>query len=48
MLTEPSYTVRIEFAQPEQGAQCYIDLFTLNSIAGTVQSSWGSIKHLYR
>jgi len=48
ILTEPSYTVRVEFALPEQGAQCYLDLFTLQSITGALQSSWGSIKHIYR
>lgn len=48
MLTEPSYTVRIEFAQPVQGANFYADLFTLKSFVATEQNSWGSIKHIYR
>jgi hypothetical protein len=48
MLTESSYTVRIQFARPLQGANFYMDYFTLQSITATEQSSWGSIKHIYR
>lgn len=48
MLTEPSYKVRIEFAQPVQGANFYADYFAMQSITATEQSSWGSIKHIYR
>ena len=48
MLTESSYTVRIEFALPLQSANFYADRFTLQSITATEQSSWGSIKNLYR
>jgi hypothetical protein len=48
MLTEPSYTVRIEFAEPPQGANFYADRFTLQSMTATEESSWGSIKHIYR
>lgn len=48
MLTEPSYTVRLEFALPVQGANFYADYFTMQSIIATEQSSWGEIKHIYR
>ncbi len=48
MLTEPSYTVRIQFSKPVQGANFYMDRFTLVSVTAIEQSSWGSIKHLYR
>ena len=48
MLTEPSYRVRIEFALPVTGATFYADHFTLKSVVSTEQSSWGTIKHMYR
>jgi hypothetical protein len=48
MLTEASYTVRIEFAEPLQSADFYADRFTLQSFTAIEQSSWGAIKHIYR
>lgn len=48
MLTEPSYTVHIEYAQPVQGANFYADRFTLQSLTATEKDSWSSIKHIYR
>jgi hypothetical protein len=48
MLTEASYTVRIEFSEPLQSANFYADLFTLQSYNAIEQSSWGAIKHIYR
>jgi hypothetical protein len=48
MLTESSYTVRIEYDLPAQGANFYVDRFTLQSVTATERSSWGEIKSLYR
>ena len=47
-LTESSYTVRIQFGRPLYEAAFYLDYFTLESVTATEQSSWGSIKSLYR
>ena len=46
--TEPSYTVRIQFGRPLEGAEFYMDYFTMQSITAAEHGSWGSIKHLYR
>ena len=48
MLTESSYTVRLQFARPVGGADFYADYFTMQSIVSTEEHSWGSIKEMYR
>ena len=48
MLTEPSYTVRLEFVDPIQGADFYADYFTMTSVVATDRSSWGEIKDMYK
>jgi hypothetical protein len=45
MLTESSYTMRLEF---EQGANFYADYLIFESVVATDKKSWGAIKDMYR
>ena len=44
-MTEPVYRVRLEYVD---GGDFIVDWFSFESILATKESSWGSIKNIYR
>jgi hypothetical protein len=45
MLTESSYTIRLEYMQ---GGNFYADFLVFQSVVGIERMSWGAIKSMYR